>query len=79
MILLRIIGNSLPRRTKSIGILDLHNRVAYFETLILLRTLKIHRKYLRNKVPQSIFPPISLGIIKANCASIMTNLIGLES
>ena len=73
-----ISGVLLYGRMKSIGILDLHNKAVYFETLVPLKTLRIHNRYLLNKVPRSISRQISLGFIKANYDSIITSSIDLE-
>ena len=64
---------------RSIGTLGLHNKVAFFEKLGPLRTLKIHSQYLYSKVLQFISPQIFLGITKASYGSITMNLIDLES
>ena len=55
--------------------LDTHNRTVSFETLVLLKTLKIHNQYPQDRVPKSIRLPMSFGIIKANYSSITVSLI----
>ena len=68
----------LYRLMRSIGSLGLHNKVAFFEKLGPLRTLKIHSQYLHSKVLQFISPQIFLGITKASYSSITMNSIDLK-
>ena len=76
---LRISETSLHESMRSIETLNLHNKVAYFETLITLKCLKTRSQYLRKKISQFMCLRMSHGITKANYDSIMTSLIDLES
>ena len=69
----------LYRPMKSIETLGLHNKDAYFEMLVPLKTLRIHSLYLCSRVLQFVYLQTSHGTTRASYNSTIMSLINLKS
>ena len=74
-----ISGVLLYGQMKSIGTLGLHNKDIFFETLVPLKTLRIHNLYLCSRVLQFIYLRTSHGTTRVTYDSTMMSLIDLKS